>query len=373
MLIGIDASRAARTERTGTEAYSFHLIRALLSAAPQHHFRLYADRALPSELTAPNAAPRVMPFPRLWTHVRLSIEMLVRPPDVLFVPAHVVPLIHPRTVVTVHDLGYLHFPQAYPLPARLYLDLSTRWSARAATHVIADSQATQDDLVSHYGTSPAKITVAYPGRDENLRRVDDPSAIEAVKRRYDIAGDYLLYLGTLQPRKNLTRLIQAFSNLKSRHSPRVREISNLKIVIAGGKGWLYDDIFAEVKRLGLESRVLFPGRVAEEDKAALLSGAEAFMFPSLYEGFGLPVIEAMQCGTPVICSNTSSLPEVAGDAALLVDPLDVDALTQAMVCLLRDADLRRTLIEHGYTQAQKFSWAACAACVLAAVKSVAQR
>jgi len=303
-----------------------------------------------------------MLFPRLWTHVRLSTEMLLRPPDVLFVPAHVVPLIHPRTVVTIHDLGYFHFPQAHPPLARLYLDLSTRWNAHVAAHVIADSQTTKDDLVRYYAIAPGKITVAYPGRDENLRRVDDPSAIEAVKHRYDIVGDYLLYIGTLQPRKNLTRLVQAFSNLKS-------QISNLKMVIAGGKGWLYDDIFAEVTRLGLESQVLFPGRVAEEDKAALLSSAKALVFPSLYEGFGLPVVEAMQCGTPVICSNTSSLPEVAGDAALLIDPFDVGALAQAMARLFDDADLRRTLIERGYAQAQKFSWTACAACVVAALES----
>jgi glycosyltransferase involved in cell wall biosynthesis len=368
MLIGIDASRAARAERTGTEAYSFHLIRALLSTAPQHRFRLYADRALPRELEAPLPSVvelRVMPFPRLWTHVRLSTEMLLRTPAALFVPAHVVPLIHPRTVVTIHDLGYLHFPQAHPPLARLYLDLSTRWNARVATHVIADSQATKDDLVRHYGTSPDKITVAYPGRDENLRRVDDPSAIEAVKRQHNISGEYLLYIGTLQPRKNIARLIRAFSALHARHS-------TLHLVLAGGKGWRYDDIFAEVKRLGLESQVLFPGRVAEEDKATLLSGAKALVFPSLYEGFGLPVVEAMQCGTPVICSNTSSLPEVASEAALLVDPLDVDALTQAMARLLDDADLRRTLIERGYAQAQKFSWATCAVRVLAVLESVAQ-
>jgi glycosyltransferase involved in cell wall biosynthesis len=365
MLIGIDASRAARAERTGTEAYSLHLIRAMLDSAPQHRFRLYADRALPPVLAALNAEPRVMPFPRLWTHARLSAEMLVRPPNVLFVPAHVIPLVHPCTVVTVHDLGYLYFPQAHPLGARLYLDLSTRWSARVAAHVIADSQATKDDLVRHYATSPDEITVAYPGRDESLRRVDDPAVIEAVKHRYGIAGEYLLYIGTLQPRKNLARLLTAFSTLHSL-------LSAPYFVMAGGRGWLYNDVFAEVKRLGLENKVLFPGRVADEDKAALMSGATALLFPSLYEGFGLPVVEAMQCGTPVVCSNTSSLPEVAGDAALLVDPLDVDALAQAMARLLDDADLRRKLIERGYAQAQKFSWADCAARVLAALESAAQ-
>jgi glycosyltransferase involved in cell wall biosynthesis len=290
--------------------------------------------------------------------------MLVRPPDALFVPAHIVPLVHPRTVVTIHDLGYLYFPQAHPLGARLYLDLSTRWNARVAAHVIADSQATKDDLVRQYAVTPDKITVAYPGRDESLRRVDDPAVIEAVKHRYDIAGEYLLYIGTLQPRKNLVRLVTAFSAL---HSP-----PSTLLVMAGGRGWLYNDIFAEIKRLGLENKVLFPGRVADEDKAALMSGATALLFPSLYEGFGLPVVEAMQCGTPVACSNTSSLPEVAGNAALLVDPLDVDALAQAMARLLQDASLRRMLVERGYIQAQRFSWTACAAHVLSTLESVAQ-
>ncbi len=383
MLIGIDASRAARAERTGTEAYSLHLIRAMLSAAPQHRFRLYADRAL-AEFGASNATPRVMPFPRLWTHARLAAEMLLHPPEVLFVPAHVVPLIHPRTVVTVHDLGYLYFPQAHPTFSRMYLDLSTRWSARVAAHVIADSQATRDDLVCRYGMSPDKITVAYPGRDESLRRVDDPSSLEVTRQRYSITGEYLLHIGTLQPRKNLVRLVQAFSNLKpqtpalatsasagaSVSNPK-SQISNLQLVLAGSQGWLYDEILAEVKRLGLEGRVVLPGRVADEDKAALLSGAMALVHPSLYEGFGFPVVEAMQCGTPVICSSTSSLPEVAGDAALLVDPLDVDALAQAMARLLGDADLRRTLVERGYAQAQKFSWQDCAGRVLSVLESAA--
>jgi len=362
-LIGIDASRAARVERTGTELYSLHLIGAMLQAAPQQRFRLYTDRALPSALEAANAEPRVMPFPRLWTHVRLSAEMQVCPPDVLFVPAHVIPLIHPRAVVTIHDLGYLYFPQAHPLVARLQLDLTTRWNARASVHIIADSQATRDDLVRHYGTLPNKITVAYPGRDESLRRVDDPAVLEGIRRRYEIRGDYLLYLGTLQPRKNLVRLVQAFAAFHASHP-------SFYLVLAGGKGWLYDEILNATRRLGLEELVLFTGRVSDDDKAALLSGAAALVFPSLYEGFGFPVIEAMQCGTPVICSNTSSLPEVAGDAALLVDPLDVDALAQAMIRLTGDVALRQSLVERGYIQAQKFSWSACATRVLSVLESV---
>lgn len=365
MLIGIDASRAARAERTGTEAYSLHLIRAMLDAALRQRFRLYSDRALPRELESPNAEPRVMPFPRLWTQVRLSTEMVTRSPDALFVPAHVVPFIHPRTVVTIHDLGYLYFPQAHPALARLYLDLSTRWSARVASHVIADSQATKDDLMHRYAVPSDKIVVVYPGRDETLCRVCDPATIETVKKRYGVTGEYLLHLGTLQPRKNLVRLVQAFSSFRL-------EFSHLKLVLAGGKGWLHDTIFAEVKQLDLEGEVLFTGRVDEKDKAALLSGAAALIFPSLYEGFGLPVVEAMQCGIPVICSNTSSLPEIVGDAALLVDPLDVGMLTRSMIQLAQDADLRRVLVERGYLQASKFSWPACASTILSVLEAAAR-
>jgi glycosyltransferase involved in cell wall biosynthesis len=284
---------------------------------------------------------------------------------VLFVPAHVIPLIHPRTVVTIHDLGYLTFPQTHPRLARLYLDVSTQWSVRAAAHVMADSRVTQDDVVRHYHTPPEKITVAYPGRDENLRRVDNVPVVEAVKHHYGIQGEYFLYLGTLQPRKNLLRLVRAFASVKL-------QISNFKLVLAGGKGWLYDEILAEVKRLGLEGHTVLTGRVTEDDKAALLSGAMALVFPSLYEGFGLPVIEAMQCGAPVVCSNTSSLPEAAGSAALLVDPLDIDALARAMLRLVEDADLRRTLVERGHVQACKFSWQTCAISVLSALESVAK-
>ena len=174
-LVGIDASRAVSPFPTGTETYSRRLIQALLQRDPPYRFRLYFRHRLaesPPDLAAPpfsGAEPRIIPFPRLWTHLRLSWEMVQHPPDLLFVPAHVLPLIHPRlSLVTVHDLGYLHFPQAHPTLQRQYLDLSTRWNARAAAHLLADSEATKRDLVTHYGTAPEKITVAYPGFDEGL-------------------------------------------------------------------------------------------------------------------------------------------------------------------------------------------------------------
>jgi len=349
-VIGIDASRAVSPRPTGTETYSLRLIQALISLNPPWDVRLYF-RVPPPDGLFPQAQRRVIPFPRLWTHIRLSWEMARYPPDLLFVPAHVLPPIRPRrSLVTVHDLGYRYFPRAHPRFQRVYLDLSTRWNAIAAAHILADSEATRTDLVRIYGTPPAKVTVAYPGYDESLAPVRDPTVLNAVRERYGIPGDYFLYLGTLQPRKNLSRLVLAFSRLPSR----------AVLVLAGQRGWLVDDLFPLIRRLGLEGRVLCPGYVCPEDRAPLLSGALAFVFPSLYEGFGLPVLEAQACGCPVICSNTSSLPEVAGDAALQVPPEDVAALADAMARLESDPDLRRELVERGFVNLRRFSWERCA-------------
>lgn len=363
--IGIDASRTTVARRTGTENYALNLIRALLALwggmASRPHVRLYfRDRPAP-DLFPPDehVERRIIPFPRLWTHLRLSWEMARRPPDLLFVPAHVLPPLRPRrTLVTVHDLGYLHFPQAHRALDRLYLDLSTRWNARAAGHILADSQATKTDLIRACGTPAEKISVVYPGLDESLRRVDDPTAVKA---RYGIAADYILYLGTLQPRKNLARLVDAFALLSN---------PDVQLVIAGRKGWLYDEIFARVQAHGLAERVVFTGYLPDADRPALLSGARLFAFPSLYEGFGFPVLEAMRCGVPVVCADTSSLPEIAGDAALLVDPLDTGALAAALARLLSDEPLRARLIARGYAQTECFSWDRAARQVMAIIEEM---
>ena len=371
MLIGIDASRAALQERTGTENYSLNLIRHLLALENDHRYRLYFNRPPTAELFPMTAdlELRVMPFPRLWTHVRLSWEMARQPPDVLFVPAHVLPLVHPRSsVVTVHDLGYLYYPGAHPLLDRLYLDLSTRYNARAASRVIAVSQATKDDLVEHCGIEPDKITVVYSGCDETMQPVEDEATIEKVKARYGIRGDYVLYVGTLQPRKNLGRLLEAYAMVRKQTKRGERPC----LVIAGRKGWLYDQITQHVERLGLESEVILPGYVPQDDLPTLLSGARLFVFPSLYEGFGLPVLEAMACGTPVLCSNVSSLPEVAGRAALLIDPLDVASMAEAMNRLLQDEGLRARLVERGLRQVRQFSWDRCARQTLVLIEDTLQ-
>jgi len=414
MLIGIDASRAAAARRTGTETYSLRLICNLIALGAGHRFRLYTNGQPPPGLFGGDLATakglsdkpaehpefvegcgstqapvvlrhglpasqndqqtgfridsnfelRSIPFPRLWTHLRLSAEMAVRPPAVLFVPAHVLPLIHPRrSVVTVHDLGYLAYPEAHKPGDRRYLDWSTRWNARRATTVIADSAATKADLIRAYGVDGRKIQVIHLGRDETLVPVRDAQILAEVRVRHGIAAHYMLYVGTLQPRKNLARLIEAFARAAAAPA-----FAGLQLVLAGKKGWLYDDLFAQVERMGLTGRVLFPGYVEDADLPALLSGALAFVFPSLYEGFGIPVLEAGACGVPVITSNTSSLPEVAGDpsagsgeaAALLVDPHDVDAIAEAMNRLVTDEALRAELSRRGLANVQRFSWEKCA-------------
>ena len=359
MLIGVDASRATVTRRTGTERYSLEIIRSLLALGGQHDWRLYCrSRPAPGLFVVGDGAARVeirvLPVPRLWTHLGLSGEMALHPPDVLFVPAHVLPLWRPRrSLVTIHDLGYRRFPQAHPWRQRLYLDWSTRWSARVATFILADSQATRADLISAYGVAGSKIVVVYPGRSEDLARVDDLACLAAMRARYGLQAPYVLYVGSLQPRKNLARLIQAFARCLS-YSEELPE--QLTLAIAGSPAWRADSILREPARLGIAERVRFLGYVDPADLAALLSGAAAFVFPSLYEGFGIPVLEALSLGIPTVTADRPALREVAGEAALFVDPQSPEAICSAMLRLLRDERLRGELSRRGLERARDFSW-----------------
>ena len=363
MHIGLDASRVSLSERTGTETYSLHLIRHLLALGGEHRFSLYLRRPLErgSLPIGPHTEERVIRVPRLWTHVGLSWEMARRQPDVLFVPAHVLPLKHPRrTIVTVHDLGYRYYPHAHRRLDWLYLDASTRWNAWTAQVVLADSEKTANDLHRFYGTPSAKVRIVYPGRDEKLERVEDAATLAAVRAKYGLSTDYILHIGTLQPRKNLARLVEAFAQT-IQQEPKAKRV---QLVLAGKKGWLYQELFQRVSVLGLRDRVIFPGYVPDADLPALLSGATCFAFPSLYEGFGFPVLEAQACNVPVVCANSSSLPEVAGDGALLVSPHDTAAWAEAMARILTDEGLRVQLSERGLRNTLRFSWRQCATEVL---------
>lgn len=342
--IGIDASRAAVAKHTGTEAYSLAIIRALLALDTPHRWQLYLRELPPAHwLDSPrdDVVQTVVRPRRLWTHFGLSGQLRRQPPDRLFVPAHVLPLIHPcPSVVTIHDLGYLHFPHAHPIAQRWYLNWSTRFSARHATALIADSDITRRDLIAHYGVAADKIAVVYPAIDENLKPMRHPSQTGAALAKYNLPRKYLLHVGTVQPRKNLARLIEA---VDTSHTP---------LVLAGKRGWLADDIYAKGKAKG----VLFLDYVADEDLPALYSSALAYVAPSLYEGFGFTVLEAMACGAPVICSDGGSLPEVAGDAALVVPATDTQALAEAIRRVAADESLRRQMIMLGYRNVARFSW-----------------
>jgi glycosyltransferase involved in cell wall biosynthesis len=368
MHIAIDASRTTIAARTGTENYALQLIRALIDLRPAHRITLFfRDRPLPNLFKVyPNVQHRVISTPRLWTHIGFARELWRLRPDVTFVPAHTLPAFFPgRGVVTVHDLGYRFFPEAHPRPQRAYLDRTTRYSARRADRVIVDSVATKHDLMEEYSTSDAKIDVVYPGV-EALERTT-PTRITAVQRKFRLPERYLLFLGTLQPRKNIARLAEAFAQVISGGAD-----DTLHLVVAGKRGWLVDDVFAQLPEAA-KPRIHFTGYVEDSDVEALYSGALAFTFPSLYEGFGFPVLEAMRCGTPVVCSNTSSLPELTGDAAILVDPLKAESIADGMARLIRDASLRETLVKRGHEQVKKFTWGRAAAQTLHTLERAAKR
>ncbi|MBX3059631.1 MAG: glycosyltransferase family 4 protein [Anaerolineae bacterium] len=352
MLIGIDASRAVAGQRTGTEAYAWFLLRALipLAGAQGHALRLYFNEPPSPHLfpAADHVEEVVIPFARLWTHVRLAAELQQRPPDVFFTPAHVIPLsYHGRAAATIHDLGYHYFPEAHPHRQLAYLKWSTRHNGRRAHRVFADSQATKDDLVRFDGIPADKITVVYPGVDPQLQRVEG-EMVTAVCQKYQITPPYLLYISTIHPRKNLERLVLAYAQSDLPH----------QLVLAGKKGWLANPILEQISNLQspISAHITLPGFIADEDKAALISGATAVLYPSLYEGFGFPILEAQACGVPVLAANTSSCPEVAGDAALLVDPSDVNAISDGIRQLTQDDTLRQTLVTKGHANVTRFSW-----------------
>ena len=268
------------------------------------------------------------------------------------------------TLLTVHDLSFLRDPESASPGLRGYLEVAVKRSVRIATHVLADSESTKDDLVELYLTPADKITVLYPGVSSDFRPIMDPAEIKQVRKRYKLGQEpFVLSVGTLQPRKNHLTLIKAFELALGD--------SEYNLVLAGGDGWSYDAVYELVESRGLQKRVLFPGFIEDANLAALYSSADIMAFPSLYEGFGLPVLEAMACGVPVFASSVSSLPEVTGDAALLVDPSNVEDMADAMLKLTENVDLRQSIREKGLERAEQFSWQASAEALLGVYKDLA--
>jgi glycosyltransferase involved in cell wall biosynthesis len=363
MKIGIDFTSAAR-ERAGIGRYARELIRALARVDHTNRYVLFVPRDAYPDLIpfdwAPNFSIRRAPLTErylaaLWHRARVPfpIEIFIGAVDVFYSPDFLLPpTFAARQVVTVHDLSYVRVPECFPAPLLNYLNRAVPPSLARATMILADAASTQRDLIEVYGIPREKIRVLYSGVEPRFCP-DVPPAARARVQTLTRGKPYLLAVGTLQPRKNYVRLLHAFARLlPNLQSP----ISNLQLIIAGARGWMYEEIFETVARLNLQDRVVFTEFVADDDLPALYAGAMLFVYPSLYEGFGLPVIEAMACGTPVVCSNTSSLPEVAGDAALYFDPRAVDALVHALSHALTDASLCATLRARGLARAKQFTW-----------------
>ncbi|MEA3459784.1 MAG: glycosyltransferase family 1 protein [Chloroflexota bacterium] len=363
MRIGIDCTAAVH-QRAGIGRYTRELVEALARLDRRNQYVLFvAGKPVPgspalglSQVLENNFRLRSVPLSDrvlaiLWHRfgLPLPVEAFIGKVDIFHSPDFVLPPTRARTILTVHDLSFLRVPECFDANLRIYLEEAVPRSVRRADLVLADSESTKRDLVGLLDANPAMVKVVYPGVDERFCPIANEVVLEEVRKRYGLPQRFVLSLGTLQPRKNFPRLIEAYSLLVTHHA-------SLKLVIVGGKGWFYDEIFAKVRELGLEGRVIFPGFIAEEDLPALYSLAELLVFPSLYEGFGLPPLEAMACGVPVVTSNTSSLPEVVGDAGLMVQPTDVEGLAEAMGRALEDRALRGRMIEKGLRRARKFTW-----------------
>jgi glycosyltransferase involved in cell wall biosynthesis len=370
--IGIDVT-AAITQGGGIGRFTRELVRALVASDPENNYRLFSARP-PALAPVPDPLPEVPNVKhcpaivgerwlhRLWYRLSLPlpVQWVTGPLDLFHSPDFVLPPVARRvpTLLTVHDLSFVHYPETFPASLVAYLKRAVPRSVARSTHVLADSISTKEDLMGLWGVEEDKITVLYGGVDSQFKPVPETAQREATLAKYGLAGEpYLLNVGTIQPRKNLRMLIRAFKPIAAKWPH--------KLVIAGGKGWLEDEILAEAGRQGLSHRVMFPGYVADKDLPVLYSGSALFVFPSLYEGFGLPLLEAMACGVPVITSNASSLPEVAvtmggAEAAHQLAPEDQAAWSMAIDSLLGDPERRAELVATGFRQASRFTWMAAA-------------
>jgi glycosyltransferase involved in cell wall biosynthesis len=356
MHIAIDA-HSVGTGLAGNETYAANLVEALAEVDSENRYTVYVTREEAARRFGGRWANvgvrRTLPHaPLVRIPLTLSAELRRRPVDLLHVQYTAPPLAPCPVVATVHDLSFEHIPETFKRRSRAQLRLTVRATARRAAHVVAPSEFTRRDLIETYGLDPARVTAIPLAAAPRFRPVAEAGELERVRRRYGIAGDYVLAVGSIQPRKNLARLVRAYSALR-----RARGRSNLpQLVLVGKKGWLYDDTLDAIEDERLAGSVVLTGYVSEGDLPALYTGALCFAYPSFYEGFGLPPLEAMSCGAPVLTGNLTSLPEVVGDAGLTVDPFDAGAITQALARLIDDDALRAELRERGLRRARGFDW-----------------
>lgn len=382
MRIGIDYTSAVH-QGAGIGRLTRHIVQALAEIDRQNEYTLLVQgRELPyppSQSDGRNVASGIAHanwrevrtwvnerwWHRIWhrLHAPIPVEWVIGPVDLFHSPDFTLPPVRKgtNTIVTIHDLSFMRLPHCFE-PALLdYLNANVPTAIRRADQVLADSENTRRDVIELFNVPAERVRTIYCGVEGRFHPIQDRQKLEAIRRKHHLPPRFILSLGTIQPRKNYGGLIEAFSRLP---------FPDLALVIVGGKGWLYQDTLQRAQALGLADRVLFPGFLADEDLPAVYNLADAFVLVSLYEGFGLPPLEAMACGTPVIVSNNSSLPEVVGEAGLRVEATDRQAIADALTRVLDDQTLRQTLIERGLARASQFTWGKAASELLASYQAL---
>ncbi len=379
MNIGIDIRVLARGTRTGVEEYTINLLSELLPLEPKINFKLFYNAYQKVQLSYPwlslnnvqlkdfRIPNRLFFMAARYAH-QPKIDKLLGGFDLYFNPHFfTAPLsVGSKKIITFHDLSFERYPAFFSRRKRLWQRflMTAQQEAKKADKIIAVSQSTKDDLINLFGLEPGKIKVIYSGVGKQFRPIkngDDIPKLTAqsiikLKKKYNLPDKFVLYFGTIEPRKNLIGLIKAFELLKSQG----KRSSQIKLVIAGTNGWLYKDILKTAQESKYSRDIIFTGFIEDKDKPYLYNLAELFVYPSFFEGFGFPPLEAMACGLPTIVSHTSSLPEVVGQGALMIDPYNIDELAWAMEMALTDSNLKERLIKKGIVQAKKFSWSKCA-------------
>jgi glycosyltransferase involved in cell wall biosynthesis len=350
----LSSSRSYRA--AGISWYIRSLLTYLPRVSDRHSFTAFlgkeeAGHGFPGLQTKVSILPTERPAARIaWEQLAQPLGLLGDRIDLLHSLAFVQPVVLPCPgVVTVYDLSFIHYPQRLQPWRRLYLRWGTTYSAQRASRVIAISASTKRDIVALLGVAEGKVDVIPCGVDEDFRPVERQEQLKELRKRRRLPPRMLLFVGTIEPRKNLTTLLRSYALLREWIQPP-------PLVIAGAKGWQHEEVFSLAQELGLLDELLFPGFIPRDELPLWYNAADLFVYPSLYEGFGLPPLEAMACGTPVVASNTSSLPEVVGDAGLLVEPTDAEEIAEAMQRLLTDSTLRDELTSKGLERARAFTW-----------------
>lgn len=371
MRIAIQAADLDHTRIDGTRVYILNLLKYFGELDPASEFLIYHKKEFNPELAPPdfsNYKIKKIFSPLFWTQTRFAAELWKDRPDVLWMPMHNAPLLRPKkmkTVVTIHDLAFKYFPEHFPKKDLLKINLLTSLAVKNADGIIAISGSSKKDILKFYpGTQIDKIKVIYHGFDpEVFQKERDLEKEIEIKKRLNIRGKYLLYTGAIQPRKNLEVFIEAFNRLKTGQN------SDLSLVLAGEKAWLSEKTVRKAQESSFSTDIIMPGKLKFDDLGHLFRGASVFIFPSLYEGFGIPILEAMAAKVPVICAQNSSLPEVAGEAALYFNSGDAEDLAQKINSVLKDETWRTAMIAKGLEQIKKFSWEKCARETLEYLKS----